>query len=645
MKYRPDIDGLRAVAVVPVLFFHAGFGWFPGGFVGVDVFFAISGYLITGLIVGDLAAGRFSLWAFYERRFRRIAPALIAMCFATVPFALLWMIPSELRDYARSLSATAVSASNFYFWQAAGYFAPDAALQPLLHTWSLAAEEQFYVVFPLFLLLLGRYRLSGIIALTFASFLLTQIVPDRDPEANFYLRPTRFWELGLGAIAAIRPLAFPKGLLAEVGAAGGLLLIVLSIFLLDGSEPYPGWWTLPPVVGTILVLVSGGETRTGRLLAWRPLVGVGLISYSLYLWHQPLFAFARIRLLGDVTPAVYAVLIVAALGIAYASWRWIEQPFRDRGRFTRSQIFAGTIAASAFLLALGVAGDRTKGLPQRAGGEWARLFAHRPPHNAGLGDVCSGRMPLPARCRTSDEPEMVVLGDSYAMHLVVGIVASHPSVRLAQLTMSACGPLFGIAQLSATRGRTWARKCLAFQEAAKAYIAATPSIRYAVVSSPFVAYTADGRVLFDGHGKVPAGVAVARLHLQETLDWLRSRGITPVVFRPPPVDGRNIGICLARAVWLGIAGDRCDLRVTDVGSFNPNVSRLLDGLAVKEVDMGDFLCDDRYCKAHAGDVMIYRDAGHLTYEGSRYIGEHMAFYDRIVGNTSAGMEAATRVAP
>jgi peptidoglycan/LPS O-acetylase OafA/YrhL len=631
MTYRREIDGLRAVAVLPVLFFHAGFTWFPGGFIGVDVFFVISGYLITGNILSDLRAGRFSLWDFYERRFRRIAPALLAMCAATIPFAWQWMVPAEFEAYGRSLLATALSFSNIHFWKATGYFAQPAALQPLLHTWSLAVEEQFYVLFPLLLIALKKYRAAGIAALAIASFLLTRVMAESDPAGNFYLLPTRFWELAAGALLAVFAPATPSRAVAEPLAAGGLACVVLSIFLLDDARSFPGPWALPPVLGTLALLAAGGDNLTARcVLARRPLVAIGLISYSLYLWHQPLFAFARIRLFGDVSKPLYLVLIGASVILAYASWRWIEQPFRDRRRFSRTSIFAGTAAAAAALFVFGLVSDRTGGLPQRQP-SIGSAFGERLRVNHGLSADCEGKVPPPRTCVTDDAPEIVVWGDSFAMHLVAGIVASRPSVRLAQVTKSACGPLLGVAPLILPDyPRSWAEKCLAFNEAAKGYIERTKSIRFAVLSSPVAQYMQPVGTLLAGETVIPSGMEPARLHLLATVAWLKARGIAPVIFAPPPSSGSDTGACLARSAWIGEAGDRCSFPAADAAARGKKVRALLYSLGVPVVDVADFLCDERRCRARDGDVLIYRNGTHLSYEGSRYVGRQMDFFGRIV---------------
>ncbi len=339
MDYRREIDGLRSVAVLPVILFHAGFSIFSGGYVGVDVFFVISGYLITGILLRDLELGRFSILKFYERRARRILPALFAVMLVCVPFAWIWMIPLHFEQFARSLVAVSLFLSNVLFWQESGYFGGSAEFKPLLHTWSLAVEEQYYVLFPIFLALLWRLRghwaLIATAAVTAVSFALCQWAVTLYPDANFYLLPTRGWELLVGSLGAFWQRGGRRGIdprLSPWLAATGFAMILYAIFVFDERTPFPSAYALLPVLGTLMVLLfANAQVGVGWLLARRAPVFIGLISYSAYLWHQPLFAFARIRLIDQPPAALMAALALASLGLAYLSWRYVEAPFRAPG--------------------------------------------------------------------------------------------------------------------------------------------------------------------------------------------------------------------------------------------------------------------------------------------------------------------------
>jgi len=361
MQYRKEIDGLRAFAVVPVLLFHAGFDLFSGGYVGVDVFFVISGYLITSIIIREKAEGTFTFANFYERRARRILPALFLVMLACIPFAWFWMAPHQLKDFSQSLLSTTAFLSNVFFYLETDYFNDFAETAPLLHTWSLAVEEQYYLFFPPLILLLWRLGVTwtlsilGIIAV--ASLVGAEFLSTSNSAVNFYLLPTRVWELFVGVFAALYLFYRDKdsGALArlpcELLAGLGLLAIFYSVFTFDSRTPFPSLWALIPTLGTALIVVFGhSSTWTGRLLGLRPLVGVGLISYSLYLWHQPLLALARIRNFGPLDGIESGLIIVLSFVLAYASFTWCEAQFRDRSLIkTRYFLAAAAFLAIAFM--------------------------------------------------------------------------------------------------------------------------------------------------------------------------------------------------------------------------------------------------------------------------------------------------------
>jgi peptidoglycan/LPS O-acetylase OafA/YrhL len=374
MQYRREVDGLRAVAVLPVILFHAGFDAVRGGFVGVDVFFVISGYLITSILLAELRTGSFTLLGFYERRARRILPALFFVILACLPFAWFWLLPSDMKEFSDSLLAVTTFVSNVFFWQTSGYFDTATELKPLLHTWSLAVEEQYYLFFPLFLMVAWRLGTRAIVAMLaaigLASLALAQWGTTANPDANFYLLPTRAWELLIGALAAFRLEQRTPGdsrpAVAEAGSAAGLAMIVAAILVYDHRTPFPSLYALLPTVGAVLVILYATPvTVTGRLLGSQAAVGVGLISYSAYLWHQPLFAFARHQQDGEPSSLLMAALSVATLGLAWFSWRVVETPFRNRQRVSRKRIFQFAAFGSAGFLVLGAAGTLSTGFAFR----------------------------------------------------------------------------------------------------------------------------------------------------------------------------------------------------------------------------------------------------------------------------------------
>lgn len=375
LEYRPEIDGLRAIAVGAVVLFHADIRGFSGGFVGVDIFFVISGYLITSILLGDLEQNRFSIARFYERRARRIFPALFAVLTASIVGAYLLLTPGRLSEFAASLAASIAFVSNIYFWHELDYFAAVAEEQPLLHMWSLAVEEQFYLFFPLALYLFWRFAprdlfiaMSGVAA---ASLIWSEIASSQFPASGFYLIFSRAWELLAGSLCALsmrQRSIRPNGLLA----ACGLILIGLSILMLDEKTPFPSIYALAPIAGSVLLVLYGSRaTVAGRLLASPAMVGVGLISYSTYLVHQPLLAFARLHELQPLSLPVRGAIIALSFALGYVSWRFVEAPFRRKTGLlkTRRAVFGWSLAGGGALLAAAAAMISADGLPGRYAGK------------------------------------------------------------------------------------------------------------------------------------------------------------------------------------------------------------------------------------------------------------------------------------
>jgi len=369
MQYRSEIDGLRAIAVVPVILFHAGFSVFSGGYVGVDVFFVISGYLITRIIVGELNSQTFSLKRFYIRRARRILPALLFVILCCIPVAWVLMLPHQFKGFSQAVFATSLFASNILFSYKHRYFSETAIDEmPLIHTWSLGVEEQFYVFFPLLLLFLWRFGADkifyGILIIAIISLSVSEWGWRQYPHANFYLATSRAWELLAGSVCALVELQGSEKR-SELLSVLGAFLIGSAIFYFDETTPFPSVYTLVPVIGTcLIVLYAKEQTYVSRILSTRLLVGLGLISYSAYLWHQPLFAFARIRSLFPLEQWVMALLAAISIGFAYLSWRFIETPLRQKREPSperRSIVLPSFALISIGFMAFGLFGHFTNG--------------------------------------------------------------------------------------------------------------------------------------------------------------------------------------------------------------------------------------------------------------------------------------------
>ncbi len=373
LQYRKEIDGLRAIAVLPVILFHGGFSWVSGGYIGVDIFFVISGYLITSIIIEELGKNQFSIRNFYERRARRILPALSVVLLVTTIAAYLLMPAYLLKSYSQSLISVATFSSNIFFYLTSGYFSTASDEKPLLHTWSLAVEEQYYIFFPLILSALwfsGKKRIIYLlITLSIVSLFVSEYLSKTgETDANFYLIFSRAWELFFGSLIAfinIQNMSVEKWK-KDIGGIFGLLLIFYSIVFFDENTVFPGFYALIPVLGTCAIIVfSDNTTIIGRFLSNKLFVSIGLISYSLYLWHQPLFAFLRLKTTGEPHSAFFIGAIAITFVFSFLSYQYIEKPFRNKSAIPRKLISKFSVASIGLILLIGGLGHIFNGFANR----------------------------------------------------------------------------------------------------------------------------------------------------------------------------------------------------------------------------------------------------------------------------------------
>lgn len=460
MQYRPEIDGLRAVAVLAVVFYHCGFSrYIPGGFIGVDVFFVISGYLITGIIDRELRAGQFSLIGFYDRRVRRIIPALVVMVLATLSASFALQMPTEFSKTADGAISALLSYSNIYFFGLSGYFDAASANHPLLHTWSLAVEEQFYLVLPFLLLLMARNRIAPFALLAIAALLslaLSQWLVHRDMSAAYYMPYSRAWQLLIGScVALLRPPVLGS-LLANLATFLGLGLITLSMAWINARMPFPGVTALPACIGAALILHVGAAHRTMvvTLLSAPPFRFIGLISYSLYLWHWPIWVLGA-EVYEPRSFASRTAYCLLMLGVAFLSWRFVERPFRrlHGSRSSKLPIAAGL--ASVMLVAV-----LAYGLRETSSSFWqvppnvervAAFSSHNidPAIRAGKcfltsADLASAYSDSECLHSSTDKRNILLVGDSHAAHLMPGF-QKLPQINVLQATASGCKPLLNTA--------------------------------------------------------------------------------------------------------------------------------------------------------------------------------------------------------
>jgi len=634
--YRPEIDGLRAVAVLPVILFHAKFESFAGGYVGVDVFFVISGYLITTILLRELRAGSFSLLRFYERRARRILPALSALLLVCIPFAWLTLTPNELFSFFRAIGSTAIFSSNILFWLNSGYFEDVSDTNPLLHMWSLAVEEQYYLVFPLFLAAVMKGRrwlgnssmvvVGALAAIGVASYAWMEWALRNDPSGNFYLAPSRVWELIVGALCAVvmtdrRPK--PSTILSALG----LGMIAWSIFRFDEATPFPSALALLPVLGTAFIIVfADATTMTAKVLSTKALVGIGLISYSTYLWHLPLYVFARLSRLERLTTAMNIGLLIASLVLGYLSWRFVEQPFRKptSGPLVRQNVILG-LAALSIVGFVGIAtiGHLGNGFPQRFAlteteDNYLTTMRLRNPDKTScqleLGTV-DERSYLDA-CQYGDpsvRPSIAVFGDSHspelAFQLAEPLQDHNLSARLH--AYGGCGPLDDPTVSGPERAA-----CAAWSEETFEAIRDDPAISTVVIAYKIAA-------LLDGSARghypdLPDDVSAGERNrmVENTrliVDELTEAG-KQVIFIPqaPEIPKRMVSMIyhFSGSDDAGIPGASrswWDERRSTMGeltaAFDPRV---------RVVDATDLLCDAETCWAGREGVAYYTDDNHLS---------------------------------
>src|SRR5262245_22386561 len=639
LKYRPDIDGLRAVAVLLVLFYHFQITPFTGGFVGVDIFFVISGYLITSLIRGEMANGEFSLIAFYERRVRRILPALFFMLLATTALAGLILFPYDLMRYSRSLIATVLFGSNFYFWSTVDYFDIAAELKPLLHTWSLAVEEQFYFLYPaLFCALRGasQRKLIHVIGAIFIVSLGANIWALRfAPASDFYLLPFRGWELMLGALLALRPLG-SAGRIRAASAWSGVALILFSAFAFSIDTPFPGEYALVPCIGAACLIYAGPHTIVGRMLSWRPVVSIGLISYSLYLWHWPLLILARYLVLRDFILWEKATLILLSGMVAVVSWAYVEKPFRTLGKIPSKSLFPLAGAAIGIFIIASAAGEFSKGLPQRLDPAIRGLVEARA--RLPIVDQCDtpGTVSSHRLCRIGAEEieptTFVVWGDSHAGSVSPAFIdimrreklSGHKAVR------GRCAPLMGVMMLPGATGRS----CRDFNDEV-AKIATAENIQTVILSANWATYAEGtnfskeegGSSLFlkddlSDRSDRRQNVAVFSRGLERTVAALAHARKNIVIVGSIPEMKFSVSHALVRKRIFNLDVD-VRLEMTDYLQRQVHVFSELEKMhklyGAKIVYPHQLLCKDRYCEAMRDGVVYYSDSNHLTEFGAKLL--------------------------
>jgi peptidoglycan/LPS O-acetylase OafA/YrhL len=653
--YRPDIDGLRAIAVTSVVLFHAGWAWISGGYVGVDVFFVISGYLIAGHIYQEVKAGRFSFANFYARRAKRILPALIVVLIVSLLVGLLILSPRELSRFGLSAVSSTLGISNIYFWASTDYFAPVADHLPLLMTWSLGVEEQFYFFFPILLIFLFRQSRVGllwVVAFLSVISLICSIVTIRYyPSFTFYMLPSRAWELGIGAVLAIAEAdGFSLTKLSRVAKTGigllGLVLLAAPIFIYTENTTFPGESALPPALGTAM-LIAVRSSFVNSMLATRPFTFVGRISYSWYLWHWPMLAFCRIASPEPLDWPHATVIVALSLLAAIVSYYFVEQPFRQTRHPVRTSLvrYGAAVAASVAVL---VAPAAFKGLKMRvpatvnsieaASGEREKCIVQYGASKPNQSEDC---VPNGGR------PGIAVIGDSHAAALAPGLraVVKEQGYNLFAMTKSSCPPMYTVTRFMPNHpGHD--QQCAAFNAAVVDIIAKHPEIRTVVMtgywSAPLIEASEGSRYALKG---APAPVnsednkAILQVGLAAQVKKLRSLGKKVIVLQDVPIfDVDPIAVVLrqeipARNLLANVLGanhgpasmlnmSQRFAKEIDTAQNAVNAAILSDQ-DVALIDPKHYLCGKAGCEFMSNSQILYIDNQHLSAAGAAIVARNL----------------------
>lgn len=635
---RQDIQALRGVAVLLVLLYHARLGLVPGGFLGVDIFFVISGFLITSMIKKQIKRGSFSFIEFYYRRAKRLLPAAY-VTFAITAVLSAWLLTSnELLHFRDQLAGAVTFNANIALWQQGTYFGGDADLKPLLHTWSLSIEEQYYLLIPALLFLLPRkWWLHAVSSILVASLALCIAMGLWKPAAAFYLFPTRAWELAVGSLGALVATSPPaRQLAARLYLPAIAALVILPVRPIDWLQP--GIDAVLVCFATLTVILHRNQAifsnRIGKSLQW-----TGDISYSLYLVHWPLFALATNVWIDEVPVWVRLAMIPTSILLAWLQYRYVENPIRHAEILPRRRFVVPALVASIVLIVTPVLLARSVDV---------QTFSHARRPNVGLSPSCAfprDFAPL-QECRTSTAPRLLVWGDSYAMHMIPGMAATSGPLGLEQATKYVCGPFARLAPIGAftgaTQNRLWAKQCLDFNRSVMKHIAQSPGLDIVVLSSVFKQYmwperwavvTATPRGIEQSAG----GVDHAISEMRRTVAELRALGKRVVVLAPPPALDWDAGRCNERVLrGMPVLGRYSDCLVPDdeYRVMRANVLEFLRRLpseaGVEVISFEDKLRQGSGYTTRHGNVIDYIADGHFSNDGSLHVADSGALMRRIV---------------
>lgn len=653
--YRPEVDGLRCIAVMLVILHHLQLPGFSGGFVGVDVFFVISGYLITSIILAELKKEQFTFGRFYKRRVIRLAPAYFTVLLVTCIFAYVLMLPAELENFSVSALYSTFFAANLYMWDmVGGYFGTGAETTPLLHLWSLAVEEQFYVIWPVTLLLLYRFMRGYLLVVVVLALLVALGISEYGAinyrAAAYYLMPTRAFELLIGAVLACVPLALfdrvPLAFRLLLGSLGLALILYGNVFFTSDTW-FPGLNALYPCVGAFLLIafVRAGDPVLGRLLSSRLAVGIGKVSYPAYLWHWPIIVFLNLQLI-DITPLVSIAVIFATLLLATLTYHYVEKPARKfRDMQWHKVVFGGFLLPAALFSTAAIAVMQNDGMPNRFDIEILKksqainTFAHVVRGECHTSDI----QKLPAASSdcilgaTKDKVDFLLVGDSHANHFtgMFDVLSTNAGVRGYDITQDSSPFMIGVDRHYKDRGILLLDRKFRTRNKWLADKISSERYGFVVLGGNFNSYFKNG--IFSDIDTPTNLLDKSQKYFQDsiknTVQLIIDSGSIPVLIKGAPVFDRNIAQCTLNKIRFDIF-ENCDVsrsvyeeKHREWNFFVNEISKKFRELIV--VDPAKVMCDEILCYSELNDIPLYKDGGHLNYLGSELIGE---LYLKKVGN-------------
>ncbi|WP_162782021.1 acyltransferase family protein [Arenimonas caeni] len=639
LRYQPHIDGLRAVAVLLVILHHLGdWAGMGGGYVGVDVFFVISGYLITSVVKAEIEQCTFTIGGFYKRRVIRLAPAYFLVLVATTVAALVWMLPAELAEYSRSAAASSVFLANFFMWrEVGGYFGVSADTVPLLHLWSLAVEEQYYLFWPFFLLVVTRLLKRRVmpyllVALVIGGVAVSEWGVQKYPAAAYYLLPTRFYELMVGSLLAYLPAVAARAAVSNVLAGAGAMLVLYAGFTFNRETPFPGLAALVPVLGTALLIRCGEGTWVGRLLSTRPATQMGLISYPAYLWHWPILVFLGLNQI-EVTRDVGLAVLVSTFVLSWLTWKFVELPARAfRNRSPRRvvvlgaglPVFAVCLAAWMLVAANGLPARFPESLNKKS----EALLAH-PNRLRGRCNEGPPTSPLPPdKCilgRAGGPVDFLLVGDSHANHFTgfLDELGKDANLRGYDMTRSNTPFLPGVDRWHMRNGAEEHHEAFVPRNRYVSSLLASNHYRVVVLAGNYTGF-ADGEIIragdLTGEKALASGLRNAILEAKASAEKV-------VIITTIPLLTAGLSDCSLRSERFDTELD-CTLdrrhheeRAAAAGRIIESMRREFTDVVWVEPEV--LMCSENLCETELDGVPLYKDQGHLNDYGSRLLARRL----------------------